>query len=320
MQNKKLFEANGKQSAYPLELDIVKSNGDFEDYYLISRDVKDKITLGDMVNEQVNIINIETAQGSGDYAQNANSGDNAKNASSGYNAKNASSGDYAKNVTEGKYSVTMACGFLSSIRAINGTWISLCEYSLERIDGKEVYIPTYAASAQIGNLEYIDVNGNVLSENEHYVLYNRKFQPVVHADGILCLKIKSRKVGEVMLHTCMKPYTENEKVYIAELNEIYAHGLKPKQALSDLQYKILSSMSVTEHVARIKETGTVSRQDYRLITGACEYGIEQFCKDKNIEDVQELTIAELLEILDSKYYGANKFRELFAEAGIKDDN
>jgi len=360
MSENKIFEVNGRQSQYPLELDIVKPDGNLEDYYLISGDARDKITLADMVNSQIEIINSEvTAEADGEdsaqnassgdsaqnassgyyaknassgyYAKNASSGYSAKNASSGYSAKNASSGDYAKNassgdyaknassgdyaqnITEGKHSVTMACGFLSTIKAVAGTWISLCEFSKETIESKEVYVPSYAASAQIGNSEYVDYNGNVLSEDEHYMLYNKKFQPVINADGFLLIKNKSRKVGEATVHTCTRPYAENEKVYVAELNELYAHGSTVKEALSDLQYKILSSKSVEEHVVRVKAQGIVSREDYRLITGACRYGVAQFCRDKGIEDVQELSIDELLKILDGHYYGADKFRKFFTE-------
>ena len=74
-------------------------------------------------------------------------------------------------------------------------------------------------------------------------------------------------------------------------------------------YKKLENEEVEKVVEEIKETGKVSRMQYRAITGACQFGTEQFCKKHNIQDLEEIELTELRKILIDDY-GANKFWEL----------
>ena len=88
-----------------------------------------------------------------------------------------------------------------------------------------------------------------------------------------------------------------------------AHGDTLKEALDDLMYKKLENEDIEKVVKEIKETGKVNRMQYRAITGACQFGTEQFCKKHNIEDLEEIELTELRKILINDY-GSEKFWEL----------
>ena len=135
--------------------------------------------------------------------------------------------------------------------------LNILKYEKKVIDGMERWIPKYAASAQIGNPEYADMNGSVLSENERYILYNKQFCHFVIADGILLIKNSTRNKGGLTIHNCSQPYGD-KKVYLVEKDGVFAHGETIKQAIANLNFKILQSKSAAEHVERIKKQGYVT--------------------------------------------------------------
>ena len=102
------------------------------------------------------------------------------------------------------------------------------------------------------------------------------------------------------------------KCFIAERNGFFAHGDSIQQSINDCNFKYLQNNSdVSSIVKNIKLKQTVSREEYRIITGACSAGVYLFCKDNNISDeVIELPLQEVLK-LTSNSFGGDKFRELF---------
>lgn len=283
----KKFESSGIVTENPFEIELIGENGHLNPYYLLKGEAREKMTLSDLVNEQIDFVeqNCETKDenrgesaqiassgdlarigssgnadrigssghhvqiGSiGDYAHIASSGYDDRIGSSGYHAQIGSSGchvqigssgdlariasggdadqigssgchaqigfsgDYAQIETIGDYArigssgchaqidssgchvqiassgyrdrielsgcdgVAFACGHLSAIKAKKDTWISLCEHTAN-VDG--ILTPSFALSAQIGNPEYTDCFGDILSEDNFYILKNKKFTPVI---------------------------------------------------------------------------------------------------------------------------------------------
>jgi len=251
---------------------------------------------------------------SGDYAQNASSGDYAKNASSGYGAQNASSGDYAKNVISGKNSICFDCGYKGMIKAVKGTWISLAEYGK---DEENSTIPIYAKSAQIGNKEYKDHNGKTLKSNTYYMLWKKEFYAVDNYDEIWTIKLSEHKRENIKIIKAVDIddiYSGDEikPIYIAKEGKLTAHGYTLKEAIDDLTLKKLENVNTDEIVAKIKETGKVTRSQYRAITGACSFGTNKFCEEHNIQDLEEIELTELRKILINDY-GAEKFWKMIGE-------
>ena len=170
-------------------------------------------------------------------------------------------------------------------------------------------MPHFIKSAQIGNPEYVDADGQILCENEYYILHNREFHKAINADGLLLLKKKVRKIGDIVIHKCHTLGDAAKKVFIAQSDSITAHGKTVKQAVYDLEFKLLKDYPVEEHVERVKQQGFVSRVDYRLITRACFEGIDMFREEHGIID-DKIELPKLFEILDDNRFGAKKFKEL----------
>ena len=312
------YESNGIVKENPFEIELLKENGEMADYYLIDGEIRDKISLSDLVNEQVKSIGYKDKKtfisngdcaknaSSGDYAQNASSGNYARNASSGNYAKNASSGNNAQNETMGRNSITFDCGFRSISKSVNGTWISLAEY--EKIDDK--WVPCFALSGQIGNENYKDSLGNTLSENEWYMLINKQFTPIILDDGLKLIKLYSKIMNNIEIIKC-KEIDEDDILYCVRDGELSAHGETLKIAISDLQFKKMKTMDKSEIVTEIKSSGFVTREQYRAITGACQYGTEKFAKENGYSNVEKVDLNELLSKLSDNDFGATEFKRLF---------
>ena len=100
--------------------------------------------------------------------------------------------------------------------------------------------------------------------------------------------------------------------FIAERDGYFAHGETLEQAISDCNFKFLQeSADVEDIINSVKIKQTVNIEEYRLITGACSFGVSEFMKDKNITDT-ELPLSKVIEITDG-YYGGSKIKELFSD-------
>jgi len=140
-------------------------------------------------------------------------------------------------------------------------------------------------------------------------LNNKQFTPVIDYDGWLLIKVRSKMQDDIEIIKC-KDF-ENKQYFCVKKGELTAHGENIKLAMEDLLYKELEERNINEVVEKIKQSRVVTRVDYRIITGACRSGTEEFCKEKGIEDFEEIKLDELLKILDDKYFGAKEFKNLF---------
>ena len=253
---------------------------------------------------------------SGDSAKIGSSGDSAKIGSSGDWAQIGSSGDWAKIDINGNSSIGFACGYKSIIKAKKGTWISLAEWKRDE-DGN--YIPVFAKSAQVGNKEYKDFSGKMLKENTYYILWQREFYPVINLDGIWTIKLSEKKRDNIKIIKAIdvddiyiNDIDEIKEIYIAQENDLSAHGYTLREAVDDLTLKKLDNINADEILAEIKKTGKVTRSQYRAITGACSFGTNKFCEQHNIQDLEEISLDELRKILVDDY-GAKRFWKLIDE-------
>ena len=154
------------------------------------------------------------------------------------------------------------------------------------------------------------VDGNVYGFNGDRVSsikkvlrgYNKELN-YIYFDGILWGNVKSvKKKGNITIYKTPLGYCVQE-------NELTAHGKTLKQAMEDLTFKKLKDTDVSNIVKEIKKTGKVNRNQYRVITGACQMGTERFCNQHNIQDLEEISLEELRKILINDY-GAERFWEL----------
>jgi hypothetical protein len=99
---------------------------------------------------------------------------------------------------------------------------------------------------------------------------------------------------------------KKESCYVAEYGNFYAHGITIKKAIDDLNFKILTDKLKHE---KINADTIIDAKYYRIITGACEFGVNSFIKSNNLK--KSYRADELFEILNKKNpYGFEKFKQL----------
>jgi len=139
-------------------------------------------------------------------------------------------------------------------------------------------------------------------------------------DGIFC-EILSKRSKTINGESCTiytgRKIGKSDTFIIANVGDYYAHGATVRQAITDLQFKIMSEKLKKEPI----EPDTMfTVMYYRTLTGACDLGCRDFMErnkipykvedDKTIE-VAPISAKDLLPILEnSNAYGVDKFRSL----------
>ena len=180
---------------------------------------------------------------------------------------------------------------------------------------------TVGGSLDLSDTNITELPDNLMVNNNIYGFNNEKVVSVkkplkgynqerryIYFDGILWGNVKSvKKVENITIYKTLLGYCVVE-------NELSAHGKTLKQAMEDLTFKKLKNVNVCDIIKEIKKTGKVTRMQYRAITGACQFGTEQFCKQHKIENLEEISLKKLRKILiPEKDYGAKRFWELIDE-------
>ena len=99
------------------------------------------------------------------------------------------------------------------------------------------------------------------------------------------------------------------KSYIASKDDYTAHGETVKEAIEDLNFKILSTnFNIKDIVSKIKKSKIVSINDYRLLTGACRQGCKEFMKSNKFKG-NEVSLEEVLKLTKNEF-GGSRFKEL----------
>jgi predicted acyltransferase (DUF342 family) len=101
---------------------------------------------------------------------------------------------------------------------------------------------------------------------------------------------------------------EQPTIYVAEQGNYSAHGNTIKKAIEDLNFKILSDKIQNEPIQ--KDT-IITKEKYRMITGACEFGCQQFMAANNLAQDIEIKAIDLMLILEkTKPFGYSKIKQL----------
>lgn len=160
-----------------------------------------------------------------------------------------------------------------------------------------------------------DCYNNQLTSLEDAPKQNSDMFPVfyekgyIFADGILTKRISQRKKGDIKIYKTEKLGIA-EIIYVAAKEGKYAHGTTIAKAILDLEFKT-GERNIDEFKNMPLDTkktpeewGTI----YRLITGACETGIEMFiCSKGKLKN--KYSLKEILEETKDAYNG-NVFRQV----------
>lgn len=101
--------------------------------------------------------------------------------------------------------------------------------------------------------------------------------------------------------------------YIVKGENQFAHGSTLKEANDSLQKKLLEELPVEERIKRFKAEFSDKEKAYPasnlyewhfFLTGSCEMGRRQFCKDKGIDiEKDAFTVFEFIELTKNSYRG-----------------
>jgi hypothetical protein len=135
----------------------------------------------------------------------------------------------------------------------------------------------------------------------------------VVADGVH-RKLKSqKKLGEIEVFEC-EEFLERESSYVVKRGDAFSHGETVEKAIEDLRYKISDRDTSKYESWRGDLDREISLDEaisaYRVITGACEFGVKDFVRSIEVPD--KLSIREVFRLTDGRF-GAEKFREFFCE-------
>ena len=130
----------------------------------------------------------------------------------------------------------------------------------------------------------------------------------VKADGILQKLVSRKKLKEIEVFEVENDF--NEKSYVVKKSDIFSHGKTIKEAKESLKYKISSRDTSEFKKWNLSTLVTQEKmiQAYRAITGACEFGVRNFCEGKKLP--KKLSVKKTIEIT-SGAYGSTTFAEFF---------
>ena len=140
----------------------------------------------------------------------------------------------------------------------------------------------------------------------YYCLYGTEFREVIEIDGINTA-ILSKKGNAYRVWIL----GDDKESFVFEENGVFAHGKTLKEARESLIYKI--GNRDTSLYEGYKLNTIVSKEEaikmYRIITGACEYGVKRFVESQT-KTKKKYRVSEIIEITDGQY-GNDELRRFF---------
>jgi hypothetical protein len=153
-----------------------------------------------------------------------------------------------------------------------------------------------------------------------------KFQ-IKSVDGSCFVVQKERNAKGTKIYTgfnllsITKGAIDKRECYVAEKEGFYAHGDTVKQAIGDMQFKMVAEKLKKDPIT--KDT-KLTVMYYRTITGACDFGCREFMDKHKIPykiegtgntaktvELKPMKASELLPLLEkSNAYGLSKFKQL----------
>lgn len=147
--------------------------------------------------------------------------------------------------------------------------------------------------------------------------YRGKTIRLRHIDGWTMAIGSTRKVGEFTVSRAHYfrggDYKSLPASYVASDGERYAHGKTAELSIRDLRFKIAQvNYDAADLIARVKLDGVITWIDFRLLTGACEEGLQQGLSDLGLDpELQEMPLSQAMELVKGRY-GEGRMREAFA--------
>ena len=153
-------------------------------------------------------------------------------------------------------------------------------------------------------------HNNQLKDNK--ITWRGQKIETLFADCFTMLVERKHRRGSMTIYKCRyfgsEPLKGLQPCYVAKLGNSTAHGATVDQAVRDLHFKLSERKGVEKLAKQVKKSGYVTREQYRLLTGACEAGINHFCQEHRIKG-NRLSVKRVL-ALTANAYGGERFKEL----------
>jgi len=136
----------------------------------------------------------------------------------------------------------------------------------------------------------------------------------VFADGILS-KLISRRESNGTIIWKVVVCGKIESSFVIEKDGVYSHGETLKEAKASLIFK-LTDHDTSKYKSWGLDTAISSAeaiQSYRAITGACEFGVRDFCEKKGVDFNADWTPAKILQLTEGAY-GHSTYDDFFKNA------
>ena len=167
----------------------------------------------------------------------------------------------------------------------------------------EGFNPTVGGSLYLPS--HLKPNYTKLDSTKPLTWQNGKY---IKVDGIFTELIN--KKGNVYK---VKKLNQTEESYIVtDGNGKFSHGKTLKEVKEDLIYKLTSNADKSKYkdlTLQSKLTFEEGIEAYRIITGACSFGVKDFVETNKIKKTS-YTIEEIIK-LTANSYGGNSFKEFF---------
>jgi len=161
---------------------------------------------------------------------------------------------------------------------------------------------------------WLDLSGTkiLMVERQNYKELNHgdKTSKWIYADGILTHIKTVKTVNDVTLY--ISPYST---VVVTKDHQIFAHGKDIRSAIRDLQFKT-AKRDIEQYRNMGLDTPIVFDEAvimYRVITGACSYGTQQFLDEHpELAKKKTITIKEMIDVTKQEY-GSETFTSYFED-------
>jgi hypothetical protein len=180
--------------------------------------------------------------------------------------------------------------------------------------GGGLYLCEYNYEFTAPLLEYIDY---VYLENDKtYNLCGKEYKGI-NIDGITSILISEKVSKEgYTIKKCRRPKFEDKELigdihYIVSKDNVHSHGSSIKEAMKDYSFKLQKREGAEKYKEMTLET--IKPLDYwitcyRIITGACKYGVNEFLN--SISKKETYSLKEVMELTENQY-GHESFKGFF---------
>jgi hypothetical protein len=149
------------------------------------------------------------------------------------------------------------------------------------------------------------------------ILYQGKKRLFKTVDGLTMILRSTKHVGEFTVASAVYfgggDVSILKACFVASSDTFNSHGDTIEAAIRDLRFKIAQvNYDAGELISRVKSTGIITRNDFRLFTGACESGLAHGLEQMGLPpDLEQMTLADAIARSSGKY-GGDKIRAAFS--------